>query len=79
MTTIPNLPTDSLYKFIAIAGITMALFSTYFIEKSVNELTDDMNALYIEITILVSDMEEVDLKIVEKIKPLIPFSFQSDY
>lgn len=37
---IPNLPTDNLYKFIALSGVFLVCFSLYFIESRYSKLSE---------------------------------------
>jgi len=38
--TLPNLPTDNLYKFLALAGTVIVILSVYFVETKLAEVND---------------------------------------
>lgn len=64
--TIPNLPTDNLYKFVALTGIFLFLFTTIYPEYKYQEISNEMTLIDGEISKL--DFEKTKIK--EKQKEL---------
>ena len=79
--TIPNLPTDNLYKFIALSGVTIILVSILFYSSEIIELYDSTKTIESEIEILELDIEffDEDVKAFESDVMLIDSSVSHNY
>ncbi|MCG8016839.1 MAG: hypothetical protein JAY97_11535 [Candidatus Thiodiazotropha sp. 'RUGA'] len=62
---IPNLPTDNLYKFIALSGLIVMLFSIYILETKTSDLEDKVYATEIEQAQLTIEIKALQKKTVE--------------
>lgn len=67
--TVPNLPTDNLYKFYAITGIVICLFSASFIILSTVKIEDDLDNISMKLAriTLEGDFLDKDSERVEKL------------
>lgn len=59
---IPNLPTDNLYKFMALSGLAVFLFVCYFGQKSFFEINNDIDKLKFELLILEVDNQAYSIR-----------------
>src|SRR2546426_11210194 len=48
MLTVPNLPTDNLYKFVALSGLTLVILSVAVWVARGNALSDKLDQLWVE-------------------------------
>ena len=83
--TIPNLPTDNLYKFYSISGIIIILFTLFFgtiflnniYEKS-QKITDSVKVLQLESEFLVDDYKSFIIQIDNLEKEFNKYTFEKD-
>jgi len=54
---IPNLPTDNLYKFLALSGVALALFSIYYQLSPIDTIVQKQLAVKTEIAVLRANAE----------------------
>lgn len=61
---IPNLPTDNLYKFIALSGMSLILISIYLYLSTFENIKNELSSIGYEMALLTLDIEnkEYDLK-----------------
>lgn len=56
--TIPKLPTDNLYKFISLFGLTLIVFYIFFNHKNNLEINQDTNEIGYEIDLISAEIEK---------------------
>lgn len=80
--TIPNLPTDNLYKFCAISGLVIILFSIIFTVVYVTELQEEsilLEALAQETQVDLNYLEQANLRVENKLKHFEKFSSGNNF
>lgn len=55
MMDIPNLPTDNLYKFMALAGLILFISALYLYESDFSKISDEIDQIHQEVAILSQD------------------------
>ncbi|MCX6808015.1 MAG: hypothetical protein NTZ80_04470 [Patescibacteria group bacterium] len=45
---IPSLPTDNLYKFLALSGLALVILPTFLVARSVDTLNNEVDLIQIE-------------------------------
>jgi len=56
--TVPKLPTDNLYKFIALFGLTLVVFYIFFNQKNNLEINEESNEIGYEIDLISFEIEK---------------------
>lgn len=71
---IPALPTDDLYKFMALGGITVMIFSVYFYWTFSRRLWERMDELTLDLNLMDVDIEDAEERVKEakKEQPVRP-------
>lgn len=62
---IPNLPTDNLYKFLALSGLALFIFSLYFGTNNSIAITNDINKINLQIAVLSQDSNKYQNQILD--------------
>lgn len=73
--TIPNLPTDNFYKFVALSGIALIVFTVFFyfsqlgeVRTGIQEIKSESNLLHLDIDFLKEDLNLPDTMKIKEVQ-----------